>query len=46
MHNASVEAGKLAGLFRASLENPAGGGVKLSREQEWPSNSITTIQSQ
>jgi glycosyltransferase involved in cell wall biosynthesis len=46
MHDASVEAGKLAGLFRASLENPEGGGVRLSRGQEWPSKSITIHQNQ
>ncbi len=47
MHDVSIEAGKLADLFRASLEKPEGGGVRLSREKEWkPSDSITVQQSQ
>jgi glycosyltransferase involved in cell wall biosynthesis len=42
MHDVSIEAGKLAELFRESMEKPEGGGVRLSREQEWkPSDSIT-----
>jgi len=47
MHDVTIEAGKLADLFRASLEKPEGGGVRLSREKEWkPSDSITVQQSQ
>jgi len=46
MHDVSVEAGKLASLFRASVEKPEGGGVRQSREQEWTASDSITLQSQ
>ncbi len=45
-HDVSVEAGKLAGLFRASSEKLGGGKVRLRRGEAWTASDSITIQSQ